>query len=219
MLKGILRRISQKTLRRLSGAVIVVVAIGASEYWSWTFADVFYGRPHATYWIAADGSATSAFDYNDKNWSGLPIREVHIYGLKAEPGDMAWYDEHGAALSWRSEQTETPLLWRHVAELHSPVHPGELLRYTVWTKHIPRDAIEHDGVQWGIFQDEEGNWVFRNNPSLGDKNTITLLLPADAEVLSAEPANRAHIVRGSTPAVIFTDLHETHVVKWKLSPK
>jgi len=217
VLRKLLERVSHKTLRRMCGAAIVISAMVGGQAWAWFYShSLWEGRVYATYWFSADGSATCVLDIHAKNSGALPLREVQLYGSKPEPGDLVWYDQHGATLEWRSEPTDDANLWKQVAGLHTPAYRGEWLRYTVWWKHIKPRAVEHDGESWGTFQDEDGNWVFRNNPALRSENTVTLVLPEGAEVVSAEPANHAHVLNGACPAVEFTNLRGAHVVKWRM---
>lgn len=220
-MRKILNRVSMKTLGRICSVAIAVPAVVAAEFWVWQDArKVFDGRSEATYWFAPDGTATYALNVAQKNWSAAPIRTLHLYGGRdaaPEPDSMAWYDEYGNELEWNATKVGEPSFWRYEAELRRPIDRREWVRYTVWDRAMQPDSGKGDHEKGGIYQEENSDWVFRNNPGLGPENTVTMVFPPNTEIVTAEPANRATVVSGGyCPTVRFDDIRETHTVRWRL---
>lgn len=217
-MRSILNRVSMKTLGRICSVAIVIPAVGAAEFWVWQNArKVFDGRAEATYWFAPDGTATTAFHVEQKNWQDVPVRTVHQYdGSELGRNQMQWYDEYGNELEWQAVKAGDHL-WRYEAQLRTPVDRRDWIRYTVWVRDLQPDSMGHEEQQWGIYQEENGDWVFRNNTALGPENTVSMVFPPNTEILLAEPANRATVKSGGyCPTVRFDDLREVHTVKWRL---
>jgi len=217
-MRSMLNRVAMKTLGRICSVAIVIPAVGAAEFWVWQNArNAFDGRAEATYWFAPDGTATTAFHVEQKNWQDVPVRTVHQYdGSELGRDQMQWYDEHGNELDWQAVKAGDHL-WRYEAELRTPVDRRDWIRYTVWVRDLQPDSMAHEGQQWGIYQEENGDWVFRNNTALGPENTVSMVFPPNTEILLAEPANRATVQSGGyCPTVRFDDLREVHTVKWRI---
>lgn len=218
LMRKMLNRVSMKTLGRLCSLAIVLPAVAAAEFWVWHNArGVFDGRSEMTYWFAPDGTVTCALHVEQKNWRDVPVGTVNSYDCMEYSRDqMAWYDEHGNELEWNAVSVGSPM-WRYEAQLRTPVGSRQWVRYTTWIRKMNPAMIQHEGQNWGIYQEENGDWVFKNNSALGPENTVSMIFPANTEIISVEPARYATVVsEGGCPMVRFDDLREVHVVKWRM---
>lgn len=218
LMRRMLNRVSFKTLGRICSVAIIVPSVVAAETWVWHFArGVFDGRAEATYWFAPDGTMTSAFHVEQKNWSKIPDRTVHLYdGVEFPQEDMVWYDEYGNELNWEKIKVGSAM-WRYEAQLRTPIDKGDWIRYTVWLHDMEPHSSAVKDQKCGLYQEDNGDWVFRNNTALGRENTVSMVFPPNTEIISAEPAKRATVVSGGYyPFVRFDDLREAHTVRWQL---
>ncbi|MCC6697000.1 MAG: hypothetical protein IT365_15330, partial [Candidatus Hydrogenedentes bacterium] len=197
LMRRILSRVSMKTLGRICSAAIAIPAVVAAEFWVWHNArSVIDGRSELTYWFAPDGTMTSALHVEQKNWSEVPVRTVHLYdGVEYAPESLDWYDEYGNALEWKPTKVGSSM-WRYEAELRTPIDRREWMRYTAWVRDMHPGTIQHEGQNWGIYQEDNGDWVFRNNSALGPENSVSMIFPPNTEIISAEPARYATVVSG-----------------------
>lgn len=221
-MRKILNRVSMKTLSRICSVAIVIPAFTTAEFWVWQNArKVFDGHTEAMYWFAPDGTATYALNYAQKNWSSVPVSSVYWYGNQhATPDTMAWYDEHGNKLDWKATKIAEPSFWRYDAQLRKPIGRGEWTRYTLWVRDLHLQTARLEGQSSVFYQEDNGDWFLRDISIPGPENSVTMVFPANTEIITVEPRKRATVHSGGgCPMVRFDDLREPHAVRWRLRDK